>query len=289
MIVMPHKKRKIFWMIVLLSVVYLAGLAGYILWDNTRVVTTSYRVYSSNLPRAFDHYKIALITDFHNSPNVDKVVENVEQIEPNVIFMVGDMINMHSDNYNNFVSLMEKLVKIAPTYYTFGNHEVWNGHQAELTKLATSKGVTVLNNTAITLQESQNSINVLALKDPGKDDWQLNKEYLEDNFKGLYNKRVIKDGFSILLFHRANYFSQAAASPYDLMLAGHLHNGQVNLPVIQKHILRDKTNSDHYTKGEYFEGESTLVVSGGLEENLKSPRVFNTPEVVSIQLKSIQQ
>lgn len=285
---MKYKKWKIILCIFLISVVYIGTICSYIVWDNMRVVTTSYSIYSDKLPTAFDHYKIALITDFHNSSNGDKVIANVKKIEPDAIFMVGDMINMESENYDNFSHLMDALVKIAPTYYTYGNHEIWSNRTDELYYLASKKGVKVLNNDITTLTEEESSINLIAFKDPGADDHCAKKEYIEDNLKQYYAKRKIKNGFTLLLFHRANYFEQVVTSPYDLVLSGHLHDGQINLPIIQKQILRNNVNCDLYTRGLYRKGQCQMVISGGLEFNWKTPRVFNTPEVVDIQLRSIQ-
>ena len=41
-------------------------LAVWIVWDNKRIVVTSFEVESKHLPDAFDGYRIVQISDLHN-------------------------------------------------------------------------------------------------------------------------------------------------------------------------------------------------------------------------------
>ena len=62
---------------------------------NSQVEITQYTVRSEKLPENFNGYKIAFITDFHNSELYDEVIRNVKSMEPDVIIFGGDMINVN--------------------------------------------------------------------------------------------------------------------------------------------------------------------------------------------------
>lgn len=276
-------------LIVFLCVVLLfCAIGAWIYADNTRVCLSSYGIYSEKLPQVFDNYKIALITDFHNSKNYDKVLAITQQEKPNIIVIAGDLINMNSSDYSNAGILLKGLVKIAPTYYTFGNHEVWSKDQNKILKFAVGKGVKVLNNEISTVNYESGQFNLIGYKDIGKDDWHVDKTVLKSSLKSLYNKIPDKNLFNVLIFHRANYFDTISELPFDLVLSGHLHNGQIDLPIIQQWLLRTYVNNDKYSKGIYRNNNSQMIVSGGLEENFQKIRIHNTPEVVSVVLHPME-
>lgn len=60
----------------------------WIVWSNTTVGTTHYTVTSSRIPSAFDHYKIAVISDLHfaefGENNCD-LIKLVEKEDPDMI------------------------------------------------------------------------------------------------------------------------------------------------------------------------------------------------------------
>jgi len=272
-----------------LSVVLFVGsFAAWIYVDNTSVAVSTYGIYSEKVPKVFEDYTIALITDFHNSKNYQKVINQTKQMNPNIIVIVGDLINMGSPDYSNAGKLLDGLVTIAPTYYTFGNHEMWSNRESIIRDFATKKRVKVLNNEVYTIHYESDAINLIGFKDMVKDDWHVNQADLKKSLKTLYDKIPDKDLFNLLLFHRANYFDTISKYPFDLVLSGHLHNGQIDLPIIQKWLLKNYVNNDSYTKGLYRKNDSQMIVSGGLEENLRKPRINNTPEVVGVVLHTIE-
>ena len=73
--------------------------------------------------------------------------------------------------------------------------------------------------------------------------------------------------------------------PYDLVLAGHLHGGHVNLPYVRDLILQKHFGSDKYRKGEYHLNGSEMIICGGIALKDDLYRLFNTPEIVTVELK----
>lgn len=70
---------------------------------------------------------------------------------------------------------------------------------------------------------------------------------------------------------------------FDLVLSGHLHGGQIRLPFI------GGLRSPHgwfpkYSGGLYPSGNNVKIVSRGLANNSRVPRLNNRPELVLLEL-----
>jgi predicted MPP superfamily phosphohydrolase len=69
-----------------------------------------------------------------------------------------------------------------------------------------------------------------------------------------------------------------------LTLCGHMHGGQINLPLVGSPFLRGSPKFRKYIYGVYQEGLRTLVLSGGLGTSFVPLRLGRPPEVVMIHL-----
>ena len=97
-----------------------------------------------------------------------------------------------------------------------------------------------------------------------------------------------EEALSVLMFHRANYFDMISDYPYDLVLSGHIHGGQIRIPGIMNGIINSHMGGSKYVKGEYNEYGKTLLVCGGIGLNNGVPRMFNTPEIMTVELERIE-
>lgn len=261
---------------------------GYVFIDNSNVSISNYAIYSKKVPAVFEDYKIAVISDFHSSSNAKKVIGAVARIKPQLIVITGDTINMQDVVYDKAGVLVDGLVQIAPVYLVSGNNEKWSKNEKEFLEYIAGKGVNVINDKVVEIKYKNNAINLVGHGDIIYADEKMRMDILEKSIETLYGKIENKKNFNMLLFHRAIYFQQIAKQPFDLVLSGHTHGGQVNLPYVKNAILRFKYNTDEYSKGYYRMNDAQMIISGGLEKNLLSPRVLNTPEVVSVTLRCLK-
>lgn len=275
-------KRLITFIICIVAAVF--ALAAYIYIDNNVVSLNNYTIYSSKLPADFKGYKIALISDFHNSYYYDKVARQVKKAKPDVILLAGDMIDVAEDNFLNTYKLLELLKEIAPVYSVQGNHEVWHKLNDEYLSKIKQMGIKNLDNQQVELKKGNSSIKLFGLKDVVESD---NKVADSSELKDAIDKAkqaLDTDVFSILLMHRANYFDYLEGCPYDLVLSGHIHGGLIRLPFVGALISSDNIWFPKYSSGVYIHKNSKMVVSRGLDYNLKKIRIFNGPEVVLVTL-----
>lgn len=289
------KKRRIIIGLICVFVVLLFAAGTYLFVSGRQVINTSYTFVSEKVPKQFDGFKIALITDFHNCGNYAEVAEKVRNASPDIICIAGDLVSMDTTDYSNTKELISRLMKIAQVYYTYGNHEYYNAtyHNCDeppIRQELDGSGVIFLNNSIRTIKRNGALINLIGYGDSIHADGDKNDAFWQhaEPFISEIGQSIDKKVLSVLLLHRAQYFDEVSKYPFDLVLGGHMHGGQVGIKPIQSRILKKHVSTDKYSKGEYFENGHELIISAGCTSD-DGFRLFNPPEVVSIVLKRAKQ
>ena len=74
-------------------------------------------------------------------------------------------------------------------------------------------------------------------------------------------------------------------APFDLALAGHTHGGIVRLPKIGPLYTAEEGFLPDYAGGSYtLANNATLIVSRGLGDSSRAPRINNVPELSVIDI-----
>lgn len=263
------------------------ALLGGLYFFSVNIGVTHYSLKSGRLPAEFDGYKILQISDFHTatfSGGTEALLKKVKKERPDIIVLTGDLIDETRVNFQPVTRLAAGLVAIAPVYSVSGNHDEWYKYYSKFSSLLKSKGVKTLENSGVMLQRGNSSINLFGIDDPETWDDLLSKNYLVENIKKLRPE----DGFNILLFHRANMFDIIKGNGYQLVLSGHMHGGQVQVPFLGG-VVSPHSNQGwfpKYTDGRWEEEGTAMIVSRGLGNNAPIPRILNPPEVVVVTLKT---
>ena len=84
--------------------------------------------------------------------------------------------------------------------------------------------------------------------------------------------------FGCSLLKSLDTFKDINTSNYQLILAGHTHNGQINIPGIKKLFMPDNANAS-YTELYYDLDGSDLYISPGLGTSNVKARLFNRPTI----------
>ncbi len=176
----------------------------------------------SDLPEAFDGFRLLWITDLHIEPLdglVERVVGLAEGLDYDVCVLGGDYCfhhHMTEKAAEQMKHLAEKLVPRSDVYAVLGNHD----HYA-MAQVLDAAGVKVLLNEHVVLEREGQSIALV-----GVDDCHY---YLADDL-GEAIDGLPEEMFKILLCHSPEMQKSAAEAGVDLYLAGHTHGGQVCLP-----------------------------------------------------------
>ena len=286
--------KKFFGILLIIIVVAISAFAGYVIYDANRVVTVEYTYESPKVPEAFDGYRIGWVTDFHNSDNYVKILKAFEDAEPDIICVTGDLVDMNTTDFTNAICLMEGLEKIAEVYYVYGNHEIWsNSENGTETPIIKDKleglNIHFLNDSVKTIEKDGQMINLVGYGDSLYDDTGeagvIFQKKAKEKISKLYGT-LDKSVLNVLLFHRGQYFDIIADTGYDIALSGHLHGGLINIKGVREYVLRKHFGDDRYLKGEYRLGDSVMYLSSGIADRKNIWRIFNTPEISILELKT---
>ena len=95
---------------------------------NNRLSVSRYETGVAGLDPAFDGLTIVQISDLHSKffgKDQRRLAKKVADLNPDIIFCTGDMVDSRRYREEPVFSLIEKLVETAPVYMTSGNHEWW--------------------------------------------------------------------------------------------------------------------------------------------------------------------
>ncbi len=291
---LSHKKRKqnnhkasgiVTLGILIVNVVLIIGL----IYSSSNIGVTHYSIQSDKITPDFDGYKILQISDYHTGSfrgGPDKLVRIVLNEKPDIIVLTGDIIDETAINLKSVNELVSQLTIIAPVYSVSGNHDIWYHDFSGLQDILKNKGVVLLENKKVTLTRGYSHISLFGIADP--DIW--NDMGSEEYLKKKMNELQQENGYNILLFHRANMFDIIKGNGYQLILSGHMHGGQVQIPFVGGLVSPHQNRRwlPKYTDGKWSDEGTTMIVSRGLGNNVSVPRILNPPEVVVVTLKSNQ-
>ena len=242
-----------------------------------------------NLPEDFEGYRIAQISDLHNTtyPNDnEKILKALKNARPNIIVITGDMIDSRRTDIKSAVELAGKIKKIAPCYYVCGNHEARmpENYQLLLSKLRAA-GINTLQNDKIHLSKGDGAITLIGAEDPyviRRVTDKPNSEILSEALAKL--KEGEEENFTILLVHRPEHFAVYQDYGIDLALTGHTHGGQIRLPLIGGLFAPNQGFLPKLDAGIFRKQRTTLFISRGTGHSQFPVRFLNPPEIPIIEL-----
>lgn len=245
--------------------------------------TTTYDLSSNKLPKSFDGFKIANISDLHCSyfgENQEDLIEAIKEYNPDIIVLTGDIIDENNIDFNCVEKMLSGICDIAPIYSVSGNHELshYKAHM-KLKRMYESYGVNILENEEVSIIRDGEEIRLFGLAYIGS--------YGGKSVSTVVGERMPKaddDYYSILLHHRSDIFDSLSLFGYDLVIAGHTHGGVIRLPFVGGVLSNDHTLFPEYDGGIFIENDSTMISSKGLGESNSIPRFYNRRELVFITL-----
>jgi hypothetical protein len=96
--------------------------------------------------------------------------------------------------------------------------------------------------------------------------------------------RVLDDDAPAILLAHEPYIFGHVPDRIALTLSGHMHGGQINLPLLGSPFLRGGPRYTKHIYGVYQEGRRMLLLSGGLGTSFVPLRFLRPPEVVVVEL-----
>ena len=259
-------------------------------WGNKALMVSTISISSSHIPAAFSGFRIAQVSDLHNSEfgkNNTELLKLLSESRPDIIAITGDLIDANHTDVGIALGFAQESVRIAPTYYVTGNHEAASPQYDTLKAGLEEAGVIVLEDEAISLERNGETITLLGLGDP---DFTVKGDMFGETSAMVSTKLKNLDdgegGYTILLSHRPELFETYVNCGIDLVFAGHAHGGQFRLPFISGLVAPNQGLFPQYDAGLYTDGSTSMVVSRGIGNSIIPFRFNNRPEIVLVELNA---
>ena len=290
-----NKSKKKSIMLILLTI-FIIGIVFcayeiYISYKDLKVNNYSIKtnIISSNV-----NIKLVVIGDLHDNEfaaNNQILINKIKNQNPDLILIAGDVLNNNSSNSNIVISLVEKLVKVAPVYYALGNHELDYIHNKDLHLVdkIEKAGATVLENKYkdIIIKGEKLRIGGMYSYAFGAGN-NVDKSTMDSKVYNFLEDFQNTSNYKIMMSHRPDSFIFGNVSKVwdiDLVVSAHDHGGQVVIPFLGGLYGGDQGYFPKYVHGVYTKDKMKIAITSGLGSNPKKlPRFNNIPEIMIINI-----
>lgn len=257
----------------------MAAAAGYAWFEAGWVRLETVEVPLRRLPRELDGLRIAHLSDFHlgmpsrGTRAVRRAVEWVAQRQPELTLITGDLISRRRGE-----GLLRELMRRLPNAYAVvGNHDyaITKDPFAQHVELVDLSPARLLVDEAETVELRGRKVQVVGLDPRSYRRGQARPERLADPNADL----------RILLCHFPQVIDRLESGVFDLVLAGHLHAGQICVPYPGGRLRLSHIRWT-YVEGLYERPGGVLHLSAGLGTTFVPFRFFARPAAYELLLHS---
>lgn len=287
-------------MIKWLVIICFVGVALLIIlscYYNNKLKCEFYEIPKEEVPESFRGNKIIMLADLHEHEFGKKnihLLNKIKEESPDYIVIAGDLFVKKRKEFQveKIVFFLEQLQRIATVFYAPGNHELFLENKWELTgeykrfvEKIENLGVKYLSNQFIELEKNNQKIRITGLSLPKQyytkfyNSFKLEQKALEALI-GVAEENC----YNILIAHNPIYFSEYVKWGANLVLAGHVHGGIVNLPGLGGVLSTTYELFPKYDFGMFQKNMGRMVLTRGLGTHTIKIRLFNIPEVSVICL-----
>jgi predicted MPP superfamily phosphohydrolase len=266
--------------------------AGYgLFYGRQDVEVVRQRVRLARLPKGFDGFRIAQLSDIHMGPfttgdYIRRCVAITNGFRPDLIALTGDYIAWDPQLEPHVVSVLAGLRAPHGVFGCLGNHEEESDTEEYVSGLFTAQGIRILRQERSPIRLGGDELNLIGIDCPRTDSEQDGEEeYRRDVNRRLQRQLVMPGTVNVLLSHEpsALVFDRAADLGIDLMLSGHTHGGQLALGFVRRGLnLSDLFY--RYTTGWYEQRNAKLYVNRGIGTTGFPIRLGARPEITIFEL-----
>src|SRR5262245_26092623 len=240
-----------------------------------------------DLPAAFAGLRIVQMSDFHGSRDVsstflDEAVGLAQAQQGEIIVLTGDFIHKGFKHIERVARILGRLRAPLGVFAVLGNHDFsvrnalgFRRHRhlhRVVAEALRARGIHVLHNETVRLARGDAHVHLCGVEDL----WSRVCD-LDRAFAGLCPSVP-----RIVLAHNPRTVERLAGRRCDLMLSGHTHGGQINLPVLGRVTLGRKAR--RFAAGMYRYQRTSLYVNKGIGFGFRL-RYGVRPEVAVLTLQ----
>ena len=277
------KAVKIVLFSALFLVVALALTVGINILINRNFTVSFYQIRSDKVS---DNIRIIELSDLHNKEygtDNSKLIGKIKDLNPDLIVYAGDMMNYKNSDYSVLFGLSDKLSEISPIYACYGNNELdqYLFEDKQFSKEFKKHNVNLLSNEAVDIKVKNSILQIIAVSaDLQQYDVKTN------NSKKFVESLEPTDYCRICLTHYPELFKEKLLNKgIDIAFTGHAHGGLIRIPFIGGLYSTGEGFLPDLTEGVVKANDGTqVVISRGLGDSRKIPRINNQPELVVVDI-----
>ncbi len=199
------------------------------------------------------------------------LLNRLRQEPIDLIALTGDYLDTEPmrDRFLQYIKTLSSLKPRYGMYAVFGNHDyVIASHLPTLRKEMEHLGCTVLQNENCSIKVGEQWLNII-----GIDDYFTGRSDLPRSFANL------KPGINLVLTHDPNIVLEMRDYPFDYLLSGHFHGGQIHWP--KPYHLRKMGRLPHLNifRGLHYHNNRAFYISEGLGQTAFRMRLRSRPEI----------
>jgi len=264
------------------------GLAGYSgLIEANEVDVTKLDLKITNLPPAFNGFKVAVISDLHFGPYtgarlIGSAVHTANALNPDLVTLLGDFVTESAFGQPGggaakaepCAQVLGQLESTIGSFAVLGNHDYATEPEFVADALR-SHGISLLRNANQMVEREGARIWLI-----GVNDAMAQQADLERALTG-----VPREETKILLAHEPDFADHASPYGIDVQLSGHSHGGQIKMPGVHPFWLPDLAKK--YYRGYYRVGPLQLYTNRGIGTVALPFRFCAPPEVTLLTLQTL--
>lgn len=281
-----HIKIRVWVKIVLFIIIISLLFFVYSRYIGTKgIEVKEYSIIDSKLPSNFYGLKIIQMSDIHykvttTKKDLEKIVKEINLLKPDIVILSGDLfdsnVDYKEDDFNDLTEILNSI------NYNIGKYAIKGEDDLNIKNW---KRI-IDNSNFINLDDSykfifSNGIEPILLIGISSN---YNNNHIEETLNNLYSSINTTYNFSILVLHEPDFIDYIDYSKFNLILAGHSHNGQLVFPLIGG-LIKEKFSENYFD--EYYELDNTkLYISSGIGTSKYKFRFLNKPSINLYRLRN---
>jgi predicted MPP superfamily phosphohydrolase len=262
--------------------------AGYgLLYGRLDVQVVRQRIRLARLPKAFEGFRIAQLSDVHIGPftaadYIRHCVTITNGLKPDLVVLTGDYITWDPEAEGEAVRALAGLRAPHGVFGCLGNHEQEGEIEESITRSFAAQGIRILRQERAAIRLSGETLNLIGIDEPRGEKWERDVYRRLQQVKGL----VMPGTVNILLLHYPAVFDYVTelGIAIDLTLAGHTHGGQLSLDFVHRGLNLSSLIGEPYIRGWYEKGGAQLYVNRGIGTTGFPIRLGARPEISVFEL-----
>ena len=264
--------------------------AGYgLLYERHDVEIVRQRVRLARLPKAFEGFHIAQLSDIHIGPfttaDYIRCVAITNRLEPDLIALTGDYVCWDPEAQGEVVRVLAGLRAPHGVFGCMGNHEADVEIEDSITRLFAAQGIHMLRQERAPIRLRDDTLNLIGI-DHGSDLASEHTREVEGDRRLQQLKTLVMPSMvNILLTHYPQFFDHHSELGIDLTLAGDIHGGgQLSLDFVHRGLNLGSLEGVPYVRGLYETAGAQLYMNRGIGITGFPIRLGARPEITVLEL-----